>query len=86
VTKIKILNFIKSFFVSALKILEYKVKELEYVDAKKKWDLETGEKFNDIINKYSITEERLIKARSGSNLLVDGLVKLYNEWTNECYL
>lgn len=30
--------------------------------------------------------ERLIKARSGSNLLVDGLVKLYNEWTNECYL
>ena len=30
--------------------------------------------------------ETLMKARSGSNLLVDGLVKLYNEWTSECYL
>lgn len=55
------LNYIKSFFTSVLKILEHKIKELEYVDTKKKWDLETGEKFNDIINKYPVTEEVLLK-------------------------
>lgn len=30
--------------------------------------------------------KRLMNARSKCNLMVDGLVKLYNEWTSECYL
>jgi hypothetical protein len=30
--------------------------------------------------------KRLMNARSKCNFIVDGLVKLYNEWTSECYL
>ena len=30
--------------------------------------------------------KRLLSARSKCNLMVDGLVKLYNEWTSECWL
>jgi hypothetical protein len=44
-----------------LKILEFKIKELEYTDVKNRWDLETGDKFNDIIDRYPVSEEELLK-------------------------
>jgi hypothetical protein len=57
----KIFKYIENILVASLKTLEYKIKELEYADAKKKWDLETGEKFNYIINHYAVSEETLLK-------------------------
>lgn len=57
----KIIKYIEDFFSSLLKILEYKIKELDYTDTKKKWNIETGEKFNDIINHYPVSEETLLK-------------------------
>ena len=53
-------KWVEDIFVSALKVVEYKVKELEYADAKRKWDLETGERFNDIINHYPVSEDTLL--------------------------
>jgi hypothetical protein len=43
-----------------LKELEYKLKRNENLDYKKQWDLETGEKSNDIINNYPVSEEMLL--------------------------
>jgi hypothetical protein len=57
----KIFKWFKDFFTSLLKILEHRIKELEYTDAKKQWNLKTGEKFNDIINHYPVSEETLLK-------------------------
>jgi len=43
-----------------VKRLEIAIKEGNEVDAKKKWDLETGRMFNDLISKYPISEEDLL--------------------------
>ena len=62
-------------FAQLLKILELKIKILDEElcmlndthtkltlkqTLKQKWDLETGEKFNDLINSYPISEEELL--------------------------
>lgn len=52
---------ISKIIADCLSILE---KELEIIKnrelyIKKQWDLETEEKFNDLINKYPISEEEL---------------------------
>lgn len=42
------------------KRLEILEKTSYEVDARKRWNLETGEKFNDIINRYAIFEDELL--------------------------
>jgi hypothetical protein len=43
-----------------LSILEKELKAYTERDPKKEWNLETGEKFNDLICKYPISEEELL--------------------------
>lgn len=43
-----------------LKQLEISTKKLSDADSKKQWDLETGEKFNDLVCRYPISEDELL--------------------------
>lgn len=44
-----------------LKSLEMWIKRINDFDARKEWDLRTGKKFNDLILKYPISEDELLK-------------------------
>ncbi len=43
-----------------LSLLKKQLKEYTERNPKKEWDLETGEKFNDLINRYAISEDELL--------------------------
>lgn len=43
-----------------LQLLEEKLKDFKERNVKKEWDIETGEKFNDLICQYAISEEELL--------------------------
>ena len=56
----KLIKFLELQILVLLKELEIKTKQLNEVDAKKQWDLETGEKFNDLVCRYAISEDELL--------------------------
>lgn len=43
-----------------ISLLEHKLQEINKNNFVRQWNLETGERFNDLINKYPISEEELL--------------------------
>ena len=56
----RISDLITDYLSTLEKELKLKTIKIRELDAKKKWDLEIGEKFNDLICKYAISEEELL--------------------------
>jgi hypothetical protein len=56
----KLKDFLELQILILLKELEIKTKQLNEIDIKKQWDLETGEKFNDLVCRYPISEDELL--------------------------
>lgn len=56
----KIKQFLDLHIQLLLKELEIKIKTSTEIDVKKQWDIQTGEKFNELICKYAISEDELL--------------------------
>ena len=52
----------KQFLTNIMTITELRIKQLENINIKRKWDNETGSKFNEIVLTYNISEDELINA------------------------
>lgn len=56
----KLSKYLELQILLLLKEYEIRIKTCNEVDAKKQWDIETGNKFNDLICKYAISEDELL--------------------------
>lgn len=56
----KLLEILELKIQILLKELEIKIKNLNEIDVEKQWHLETGKKFNDLMNNYAISEDELL--------------------------
>ena len=56
----KLIKFLDLQIELLLKELEIKIKTCNDIDVEKQWHVETGEKFNELISNYAISEEELL--------------------------